>query len=253
MTITIAPELLAGFFFALVRTSAWITVTPPFSSNAISFRVKIAIAAAISFNLAPKLGNHPEAFEFWNFVAGIVYQAVVGLALGFLVLLLFSAVQVAGELLDFFAGFSAASVYNPLSNNYATPLGRVYQLLATMILFAINGHLILVRGFMSSFAAAPLSGLRLNQLGDVFTRDILAFVVSAIEIASPLLAALFLTEILLGLLARSAPQMNVLVFGFTLKILLVLLLVGLALPILPDAVSNLLDKIMTHSAALVGG
>jgi flagellar biosynthetic protein FliR len=144
-------------------------------------------------------------------------------------------------------------MYDPLSNASSSPIGRLYQLLAITILFAINGHLMLVRGFLASFQAAPISGLRFDDLGRLLTRDLVAFLVSALEIAAPLLAALFLAEVVLGLLGRAAPQANVMVVGFGLKIMLTLLLVGLALPILPGAVDTILDRVIRHGFGLAGG
>jgi flagellar biosynthetic protein FliR len=253
VTINLAPELLAGFLFALVRSGAWMLLTPPFSSSAIPVRVKVAISAALAFTMAPSLDADPEILQFWPFFSTLVYQAVVGLALGFVVLLVFSAVQAAGEMVDFSAGFSAASMYDPLSNASSSPIGRLYQLLAITILFAINGHLLLVRGFIGSFEAAPISGLRFDDLGRLLTRDLVTFLVSALEIAAPLLAALFMAEVVMGLLGRAAPQANVMVVGFAIKILLVLVLVGLAMPVLPGAVSTILDRAVRHGFGLAGG
>jgi len=245
MTIQIAPDLLVGFLFALVRASAWIVVTPPFNASGIPARVRIAVAAAIAFLLAPTLGHRPDAFDLAPFLSGLVYQVAVGLALGFLVQLVFAAVQAAGELIDFFSGFSAASIFDPFTQANASPFGRLYQLLATAILFALNGHLLLLRGFIQSFEAAPLGGLNFNRLDSLLTSNVLTFFLAAVEIAAPLLAALFCAEIVLGLLTKAAPQMNVLQFGFALKILIVLLLAGVALPALPDAVGRLLERVVS--------
>ena len=83
------------------------------------------------------------------------------------------------------------------------------------------------------------------------TKGVPTFFTAAIEIAAPLLAALFLAEISLGLLSRAAPQLNVFVLGFPLKILLTLLLAGLALPLLPDAVSSLLEHTLRAGGSVV--
>ena len=253
MTVSLSSELLVGFLFALVRTSAWIVVAPPFSSSTIPARVKVVVAAGIAVVLAPSLGSHPELFEVGPFLGGLAYQAFTGLALGFLVLLVFAAVQAAGELIDLFSGFTAASLYDPFSNASATPMGRLYQMVAIGILFAVNGHLMLVRGFMESFEHAPLQGPRLDDLGRLLTHDLAGFMVSALEIAAPMLAALFLAEIAMGLLAKAAPQSNVMVLGFAVKIMLVLVLGTLALPLLTDAVPSLVEDVVRNGTRLVRG
>jgi len=254
MTVSLAPELLAGFLFALVRTSAWIVVAPPFASNAVPGRVKIVIAVAIALVLAGNdpLAGHRDLFDLGPFVAGVAYQAFIGLALGFAVLMVFAAVQAAGELVDLFSGFSAAQLYDPFSNATATPIGRLYQMVAVGLLFATNGHLRLVAGFMSSFEHAPLTGPRLDDLGRLVTRDVAGLLVAAVEMAAPLLAALFLTELTLGLLGRAAPQTNILAVSFAVKIFVVLVLAGIALPLLPGAVDGIVSDVVRTMGKLVG-
>jgi flagellar biosynthetic protein FliR len=239
LAVTVPPNLIAGFLLALVRTSAWVVITPPFAGNLVNTRVKVLIAASIALVLAPSVKADPNLFQFGTFAAAVFYQAFVGLALGFAVYLVFAVVQTGGEIIDLQAGFAAARLYDPLTNAASTPIGRLYQLVATTLLFALNGHLLLVKGFMTSFQAAPLSGPSLNRVGAMFTAEIGRFLLSALEIAAPLLAALFLTELAMGLLNRAAPQMNVMTIGFVIKILLALLMVGLALPILSSVVDGI--------------
>ncbi|MGD9793751.1 MAG: flagellar biosynthetic protein FliR [Acidimicrobiia bacterium] len=252
MNVTLPTELLAGFLLALVRTSAWLVVTPPFNSNAIPQRVKFGLSASLALVLAPTVTLDPTLFQFWPFATAVAYQAFVGLVLGFAVYLIFAVVQIAGELVDLQSGFSAASLYDPFTNAAATPIGRLYQLMAVTLLFAINGHLLLVRGFVNSYQAAPLSGVTLEAVASLFTTELGRFLMSAVEIAAPLVAALFLAELAMGLLNRAAPQMNVLTIGFIVKILLALLLVGVALPLLPGAVEGLLGDALTSMTRLTG-
>jgi flagellar biosynthetic protein FliR len=252
MNVALPTELLAGFLLALVRTSAWLVVTPPFNSNAIPQRVKVGLAASLALVLSPSVKLDPALFQFWPFATAVAYQAFVGLVLGFAVYLIFAVVQIAGELVDLQSGFSAASLYDPFTNAAATPIGRLYQLMAVTMLFAINGHLLLVRGFINSYQAAPLSGVTLQEVASLFTTELGRFLMSAVEIAAPLVAALFLTELAMGLLNRAAPQVNVLTIGFIVKILLALLLVGVALPLLPGVVEGLLGDALASMTRLTG-
>lgn len=253
MNVGIDPGLLAGFLLALVRTSAWVAVTPPFSNGAIPGRVKVLLAAGLSVSVAPQLDYDPSIYEIPNFLAAVAYQTITGLALGFVVYLVFAVVQAAGELIDLQAGFSAAQLYDPFTQAAATPIGRLYQLVALAILFAINGHLLLVRGFLRSFEAAPLGGVDFDRMSVVVTSNLGNFLVSAMEIAAPLLAALFLAEIVLGMLTKAAPQVNILQIGFIAKILMALLMVGLAMPLLPEVIRSLTDRSIRLGDAIVGG
>lgn len=253
MTLQIDPTLLVGFLYALVRTSAWIAVAPPFNSSAIPSRVKVAVAVSLSFVLAPQFEGGADLLDTADFFAGLLYQAVVGLALGFGVLLLFSAFQAAGQLIDLSAAFSSATLYDPFSNATASPIGRLYQMLAITILFVIDGHLMLVRGLMASFQAMPLDGLRMDAVASTLISDLSNFFVGAVQIAFPMLAALFLAEVVLGLLSRAAPQLNILVIGFNVKILVLLLLGGLALVVLPGAVERVVEQSLSSSRSMFGG
>jgi flagellar biosynthesis protein FliR len=242
MVLDLDPTLVAGFCFALVRTGAWVAIAPPFNSNAIPIRVKIAVSASLALVMAPSFEAAPDAFETVPFFSALVYQAFVGFALGFAVLLLFSAVQAAGQMIDMAGAFSSASLYDPFSNAASTPMGRLFQILSITILFVINGHLILVRGLMASFEAAPLGGLHLDGLASFLVRDVTTFFVAAAQIAFPMLAALFLAEVTLGLLSRAAPQINILVIGFNVKIIVLIFLGGLTLAVLPGAVERIVEQ-----------
>lgn len=253
MTLEIDPTLLVGFLFAAVRTAAWIAVAPPFSSSGIPARVKVAISVSLAFVLAPQYEGGIDPADTGAFFGGLLYQAVVGLALGFGVLILFSAFQSAGSMIDLSAAFSGATLYDPFTNAGSSPMGRLYQMLAVTILFVIDGHLMLVRGLMASFEAAPLDGLSMEGVAQTLIADLGSFFVAAVQIAFPMLAALFLAEVVLGLLSRAAPQLNILVIGFNAKILLLLLLGGFALVVLPGAVERIVEQITTSSVSMFGG
>lgn len=251
MTVEASPALIVGFVLAVVRAAAWVALVPPFGTRAIPTQVKVGFAAALALPVAPRLAADPPSLELAPLIGAVVLQVAVGLALGFVTSLLFAAVQAAGELVDLFAGFTIAQAYDPLSNVSASVFGRFYQLLATVLLFALDGHLLLVRGFLTSFEAVSVSAPPLGDLSGLLLRTFGLFLLAAVEIAAPLLAALFLAEVALGLLARAAPHMNVFVLGFPFKILLTLVLAGLALPLLPGSVNSLVDHALRGGADVV--
>jgi flagellar biosynthesis protein FliR len=253
VAIDIDPTLLVGFFFALVRAGAWIAVAPPFNSSAVPVRVKIGISAALALVMAPSFEPTGDPFETAPFFAALVYQAFIGLALGFAVLLLFSAVQAAGQMIDMAGAFSSATLWDPFSNASSTPVGRLFQIVAVTILFAVNGHLIVVSGLITSFQAAPLGGLRIEGLASFLVDNVTTFFVAAVQIAFPMLAALFLAEVALGLLSRAAPQINILVIGFNVKVLVLLFLGGLTLAVLPGSVERLVEQAVMAPREWFGG
>lgn len=252
MTIALSPELLTGYLLAMVRATAWVQVCPPFGQRAIPRQVKVGFAAALALALGPRLGQQGVPMETAPLVTSAILQVGAGLAMGFVALMLFSAVQAAGNIIDTVSGFTMAQLFDPLSSAPASAFGRFYNLLAVTLLFVLDGHTLLVRGFISSFDAVPLTDININAAAKLMSADLGTFFVAAVQTAAPLMAALFLTEITLGLLARAAPHLNIFLLGLPVKLLLTLSLAGLAVPLLPGTVSSLLRSMVRHALQVVG-
>jgi flagellar biosynthetic protein FliR len=248
----IEPSLLVGFCLMLVRSTAWVTICPPFNMPAIPVRVRIGFAVAMSIVLAGKVGAEVQSVETPSLVGAMFTQLLAGFALGFFVYMIFSVVQSAGELIDLQVGFSLGGVIDPLSGNNATPIGRLHQLLGLAILFAINGHIMVARAFIRSVEVAPLGSLDLARLAESLAKLFAVLLAASIEIALPVLTALFCTEVALGLLGKAAPQLNILVIGFAVKSLIAFGLLGATLVLLPEAVESLLGRGLRAGLSVFG-
>lgn len=251
MTLQLATPTVIAYLLAMTRCIAWLAVAPPFGTRLIPVQVKLGLAAALTIAVGPRLEATDVPLDTLPLIAAILGQVAVGLALGFFGVLVLGAFQAAGSAIDLFAGFTLAQVYDPMSGAGASVFGRLYQLVATTILFGTGGHLLLVRGFLLSFKAAPLDRLVIGEAG-LLTMHLGTFMVAAFEIAAPVLAAMFLAEVVLGLLTRAAPQLNALQLGMPLKALLALLLTGLALPLVPVIMPNLLRDVIVAGRTLTG-
>jgi flagellar biosynthetic protein FliR len=240
VTFRFDPVLVTAFALALVRATAWIFISPPFNTRTVPTAVKAGLAAALALAAAPHLRDTNLEFGTVPFIGALVTQAVVGVALGMITMILVSAIQTAGSLVDIFAGYSLAAVYDPLADHQAAIFGRFYQLVGTTLLFVTNGHLILVNGFFRSFDAIPVSGIAAGSLASVLTTNLGVFFVASLEVAGPIIGCLFLSEMTLGLLAKAAPSLNVFSLAFPLRIVVALLLVAVALPLITPALENLL-------------
>jgi flagellar biosynthesis protein FliR len=252
LTFPVGEQLLIGFLLAMSRSTAWVMVCPPFGTRLVPTQVKLGLSVSFALALAPKMAAQNIPLDTASIVTAVFLQVVAGLALGFIGMLLFSSFTAAGGLIDLAGGFSMAQVLDPMSGIQNTIFARFYQLLATVLLFAIDGHVLLVRGFLTSFQALPLTSLDVGQMGKVFTDSFALFFLAALEIAAPLLAALFLTDIALGMLAKAAPEMNILLLGLPVKVILTLALITLALPILPHFVADFVDHAVRAGQALTG-
>jgi flagellar biosynthesis protein FliR len=252
VTLQIDSTLLVGYVLAMARAGAWIAVAPPFGGTMIPIRIKAGLAAALALALGPRLAEQSVPLETWSLIGAMLMQVVAGAALGFLAYLLFAAFQTAGAVIDLFGGFSIGEAIDPVSGVSTSVFGRFYSLIASVLLFATGGHLLLVRGFLTSFEALPLDGFRSERLAEVLTADLGTFFLAALQIAAPLVAALFLTDVALGLLSRAAPEMNVFLLGLPLKIFITISLVSIAIPVLPGAVSQMTDTAVRHGLGLGG-
>ncbi len=252
MTAQLGADTLVVLLLATLRMSAFVAVAPPFSSRAVPPRVKAALAFALALVVVPSVTGPVPSLDLLSLLAAVLFQVAVGLALGFVVQLALAAVQAAGELVDLASGFTLASLYDPLSNVSSSMFGRIQQLLAVTILFAVNGHLILVRGLVTTFEVLPLRPLALGDLARLVGGDLGRLLAAAVQIAAPVLVVLFLAELSLGLVSRAVPTLNIFAISFPVKILLAISLSGVAFALLPGAVSTLLDR-ATHDMAAVAG
>ena len=233
-------EQLVGTLLVALRVTAFIVIAPPFAHRAINARVKALLALALAVAVAPAVDMSAVSTEAGPLVVAAAWAVLTGGAMGFCVYLVFAAVQAAGDALDVFGGFQLASAFDPLMQSGSAIFGRFYQFFAVVLLFAADGHLLLLRGLARTFDVVGVTeGVSLEVLARVVTAGGTQLMVAALQIAGPLIAVLFLTDVGLGLLSRAAPALNVFALGFPLKILVTLTLASFAVAVLPSVVGSL--------------
>jgi flagellar biosynthesis protein FliR len=246
-------ELIA-IMLGAVRAGAWLMICPPFNSRMIPRQVKVLLSVAIALPMAPFLRGSVPSLETADIIASAALQVFVGASLGFITALLFAAIQAAGDLIDVFGGFTLAMAFDPLSLSQSSIFGRFYNLTAVTLLFASDGHQLILRGFMQSYETLPLDAtFSLETFSKVLIAGIDEMFLAALQIAGPLIAVLFLTDVAFGLLNRVAPALNAFQLGFPAKIMLVLMLSGTAIAVLPQALDSLVDQAVSAVVQLTGG
>lgn len=223
-----------GFFLLIfVRISGIFMMMPIFSSRNITGRVKAGFALIISYILFPLVFSNaaiiPEYFlPFLFIVAG---ELIVGLILGFVSSLIFSAIQMAGQLLDMQIGFGIINMIDPLSGQQAPLIGNFKYILALIVFLATNGHHVLLSALFASFKLIPITGVVVNVAITKFIIDLIGgLFILALKISLPVIVSLLLTDVALGILARTMPQMNIFVVGVPGKIIVGLFVLSIALP-----------------------
>jgi flagellar biosynthesis protein FliR len=255
MNLELANGTMIALLLASVRAAAWLVVVPPFNTRMVPTTIKGMVSVAIALPIAPGLADQaPPTSEGGAFAVATAEQVVVGASLGFLTALFFAAVQAAGNIIDLFGGFSVAFAFDPFSQSGTSVFGRFYNIIATALLFATDGYAMIIRGFTNSYQALPLSGVfSFETLSRLLTDGIGQMFLAALQIAGPLVAVLFCTDVALGLLTRVAPGLNVFSLAFPVKIMLTIGVAGTAIVLLPQAFNGLIDRAVRAMLTLVGG
>ncbi|SOC86864.1 flagellar biosynthetic protein FliR [Curtobacterium sp. 314Chir4.1] len=240
MELVINGDRLEATMLAGVRLVAFFVIAPPFSYRAFPATVKVILGLGLAIGVAPRVAEGYHALDTGPFLLALLTQLVVGLALGFLVFLVFAAVQSAGALIDLFGGFTLAQAYDPQSQVNGAQFTRLFQMASLALLFASGGYQLIVAGLVRSFDAVPLTGtFELGGLASLLVTALSQMFLSSLQIAGPLVVVLFLADVGLGLLTRVAPALNAFQMGFPIKIGLTVVFAGALFMALPSVVSSL--------------
>ena len=240
MDLVINGDRLEATMLAGVRLVAFFVIAPPFSYRAFPGTVKVILGIGLAIGVAPKVAEGYHSLDTGPFLLALVTQLVVGLALGFLVFLVFAAVQSAGALIDLFGGFTLAQAFDPQSQVNGAQFTRLFQMASLALLFASGGYQLIVGGLVRSFDAVPLTGtFELGGMASLLVTALSQMFLATLQIAGPLVVVLFLADVGLGLLTRVAPALNAFQMGFPIKIGLTVVFAGALFMALPSVVSSL--------------
>jgi flagellar biosynthetic protein FliR len=243
-TLSISLPQIQLFLFIFVRVSAMTLMVPVFDSRNIPTTFKIGLCFTITLVLYPivKLEPVSPAPSLVPFVIGIAGEILIGVISGYLIRLVFTGIQLAGELVAFQMGFSVANVIDPMSSTQVPVISQMIYMFALLIFLTTNAHHWVIRALVESFTLIPPFGFhssgnlmaRLTQAaGDMF--------VIAVRAGSPVIVALLLVSLGLGLVGRTVPQMNVFMVATPVNILIGFLFLSLSLPMMMTFLSQLLN------------
>lgn len=240
MNIPIDLAAIETVALASLRMVAFLVIAPPFSYNGFPAQVKGMLAIGLAIAVAPRAGAGYQPGDTGVFLLDMVKELAVGATLGFLVFLVFAAIQSAGSLIDLFGGFQLAQAFDPQSMINGAQFTRMFQLTALALLFASGGYQLIIGGLVRTFSAVPLAtGLAMADPAKAMVDGLTQMFLAALQIAGPLLVVLFLADVGLGLLTRVAPALNAFALGFPLKIMLTVVLSAIVFVALPGVVSSI--------------
>ncbi len=250
------PATMFSFLLTLFRVSILLFVLPFFGGSNIPNSVKGAFCIIMALALWPHL-SFPGALmpaSPWHILIMFMGEVMIGLILGLTVRVLFGAVQMGGQLIGFQMGYAMINVVDPLTGQSVVITSHFLYMCTLLTFLVLDGHLYLLQALAESFSMVAPGGLLISpQLSLHLIRVVGQIFVLAIKIAAPVTAAIFLVDLALALVSRSAPQMNVLILGFPLKIGVGFLFLGILFTTLSRYVGEFITSMGPTFRALLGG
>ncbi|HMO94564.1 MAG TPA: flagellar biosynthetic protein FliR [Tepidiformaceae bacterium] len=257
MEMNLSPEFTYSFLLILLRTSAMLVASPLLSHKGIPAYTKVGFAVFVALVLVPLQGGRmpmpPQSFG--PLIEDAARETLFGLALGFVMNLVFIGLQMGSRIIGLQMGFGLGGVFDPITGTEFGAFEQFYSLLVTLVFFTINGHHLVVQTLAETLYAIPLGAFDPFALTPAGITSLIAgLTVTAVRLALPVMAALTLTDVGMGIVSRTVPQMQVLIVGAPLKIGVGILVLLAALPATVSLMGGLLGTGLAGSSqALLGG
>ncbi len=240
-------ELVSGFntyMLVAARVSGVLLTLPVFSARFIPVLWRVGLCLSLSAILLPTVAPGASVPES-GMLPGILFEVTSGLLVGLALLMVFAAVQVAGQMIDVQMGFGIVNVMDPQWEQPVPLVGNLLNLFTIMLFLVTSGHHQVIRTLAWSFSIVPpgaplVSGAAVDGLVSLSAW----MLGTAIRLSAPVVGSLLMVNLALGILGRTMPQMNLLVIGFPIKILTGFLLFLVVIPIYGPAIVRLLEWIL---------
>ena len=221
------------FLLVFVRMTGLFVVAPIFGRKNIPTYFKIGFSFFIALILVNTTAVQVAQYDdnLLSYALLIAKEFIVGLSIGFVAYLVFTAIYIAGEVIDMLIGFGIVNVLDPVSNIQVPVTSNVYFIISMLLFLSINGHHILIKSLYESFGELPIGSAVFNTglvkglidlFGTVFA--------TGIKIAGPILATILITDIALGTISKMVPQINIFVIGMPLKIGIGIIILIITMP-----------------------
>jgi len=245
---------IGDFLWPLMRVAMMLAVAPIFGGRLVPMRVRLVLAVLITWVLVPVIPAAPAVDPLSP--AGVLVtaqQLLIGLILGFMLQLVFSALMIAGHTVAMGMGLGFASMVDPQNGVQVPVVGQYYVTFASLLFLALNGHLALIGVLADSFHSLPVAvdGVSRQTLWEVAVWGSRMFA-GGLLIAIPAVTALLLTNIAFGVITRAAPQLNIFGVGFPLTLTLGFVIMMFTLPALVPQFTDLLGDAFVVLGGLGG-
>ncbi|MGH7233147.1 MAG: flagellar biosynthetic protein FliR [Nitrospiraceae bacterium] len=233
------------FLVIVIRVSGIISVWPVLASRTIPLQIKTGLVLMLGFVLLPLVRVPAMPTDAWPMAHGLAGEFLMGMVLGLAVRLVFSGIELAGELIGIQMGIGSVQLLDPTTFQQAPLIGHFQTLLASLVFLSLNAHLVVVQAIARSFDLVPPFGAMVSSglLQDVLFITQGAFVL-AIQLAAPVLVTVLLINLSLAILGRAVVQMNVFVLSFPITIAAGFLVLGATLPFTVSLYASQFDRLV---------
>lgn len=246
---------LAAFLFPFVRILAWLSADPLLGNRSAPASVRVAFAFLLTVAIAPTLPPPPQvALLSGEGLLILAQQILIGVSIGFVLRLVFAAVEFAGQFMGLQMGLSFATLFDPVNGAQTPVVAQFLVLTSALVLFSFDGHHLVIEALARSFTELPVAAVPLSSydLAAVVRWGGVIFL-AGLQIALPVTAALLSTNLAIGMMSRAAPQLNIFAVGFPLTLGAGFLVLYFSLAFLPQTLERLwLSAIQTVSRLPLG-
>ncbi|WP_421831374.1 flagellar biosynthetic protein FliR [Limnobacter sp.] len=242
---------IASFLWPFIRILAMLATAPVFDNRTVQRRTRVGLAALIAILMMPLLPA-PPVLSSAQAIPVLIQQILIGVAMGFSMRLVFAAFEMAGDLLGLQMGLAFAQFIDPARGTQTPLIGSFLGVLAMLTFLVIDGHLLVIAAVVQSFELIPISAnLAVVNSQSIAMAGSIMFML-ALQISLPVMAAVLISNIVLGILARAAPQLNVMSIGFSITIGVGLWILWVSLPYFIAGIDGAIGRLLSISVLNTG-
>lgn len=246
---------LEQFLLILVRIASFLYAAPIFSlSRTIPNKVKIGFAVMISFLLFPVVPVQNVAYNsVIEYAAVVIKETTVGLLIGYMSNICINILSFAGRIIDMEIGFAMVTLFDPATNEQTTITGTIYTYFVMLLLVVSDMYQYIIKAIVDSYDVIPIDGVKfqLTTIYKLFIQYISDCFIIGFRIVLPFFTVTLILNVILGILAKIAPQMNMFVIGLQLKVFAGFLVMIITVMLLPSVGNFIFDEMKTLIVAVV--
>lgn len=256
MDLTISTLTLEAFLLVLVRCAGFLATSPVFGHKSINARLRVLIAFCVALSIFTVTDPAmPEYSTVFGFSLLIIKELAIGLSLGFTAAFVMAILVMAGEFIDREIGFTMSSNFDPSIGAMVTITGELYDKMVLLVVVVSNLHYFILKALAQSFELVPIGRADINY-PYIYT-NVIGFIGEyfsiGFRIAMPIFLGATMLNIILGVLAKSSPQLNMFAVGIQFKVVVGLLLLSITVMFIPNIATYLMEKIQHMLTTLIGG